>query len=1449
MRARLTRLIRRLAAGLVYTVAAILVIVGLFLVVIELPWGKRQVLNFVVRQANNYLDAAVEIGELSGSLFTTLELRDIKLKKDGETIIDIGAVALNYRIRELIQDGTLIQSVRLTRPYVVGAKHADGRWNLASLVKRQARERQNTGPRRPIRIESIEVTDGTVILKDPLRFGAARVPQRYEQLNASLTFDYKPVHWTINFREISWNGGADDLTVQRLAGTLGNGPDGWMFENLSVRTPQSAFVLDGRVERGGKPTVLNLTVGAERFSFQEWGVVLNGLKNIAITAGFNAHLQGPLTALVTDLTMQSNGGSAKGQIVLDTTIPGWHGKGSVELAKLDLAPWFSRSARVSHISGRTDFDLDLHLGRGFPVGRYTFKGPYVWYLGYDASNINIRGDITEREWRIAGGTAQAYAARVTMDSGSIALASPYPFRFTGTARGVDMQLLPPSVPVPLVPSALSFRYETVGQFADAFLKGNAWFEQSEFVGSTIGAGGVGSIDTSVTPIQYSGEGDIRGIDVARYGRALEVGWMLDPRYAGRLSGHFRVDASGNSVDTLTLNGTGRLAEATVFGGALSEADVTIDIEDGTLSGSYRGGFRQIDPAIPFANPQLTAQLSGEGSVQFTIDDLLRRTTALPDYTVNGEIELTRSLLSGIEVTTGRAVGTLADSTLDLKEIAISGPKLEGSGIGSIDFEREQIPQFSFQLARADLALAESRIGRGITGEAASRGTVEGPFSALAVSGDATVTRVSASGIEALTTTGKYRATLPWDDFTAATVEANAHSSFVQLFGQNIRDADWKINYHGKELTYDAALTPDAGPPVALNGIVGLRLDERAADLRTLDLTIGKSAWTLLPGAVTTELAWNDEGLIINRAVLADAATRQQRVELSGSWRSDGKGTLRVLASDVFLETLAAAQSDAPPDYGGLLNLDATIRGTPQRPVASGQLTITEGRVNRLSYQKLAGAVGYEDGMLQLDVRLDQAPGIWLTAKGSVPPTLLSAGGPERPLDLELHSSRVGLTLLEGLTNRVRDVTGELLADVTMTGTTLDPHFAGTLEVTNVGFVVADSGARYKNGLARLDLASDRVSVGAFHLEDRNGRPIEVTGSLGTHELRVGDVEIDIRARGLEVLNNASGNAAVDTNLQIRGTLDAPRLSGSVSIVRGELRVDDILDRALFTPYATVPLQSPVDSPVAALNIWDRLTINVSVHSQNALRLTGEGVAVSDSPIGLGRFDLRASGDLFVYKDPGQQVAVTGSLDQVTGNFSFQGRRFELYPSSSIDFRGDLNPELFLTVYRVISGVEARVTISGPLREPELRLSSNPPLDPSEVLSLIVFNAPTNELSAEQQQELAVRAGALAVGFFASALTDALQRTLGLDLLEIEPSTGVDRGATVTVGQEIAPGLVARFSRHFGAFEYDEATFEYYISRILRLRATFSDASGVIASLSAFRRVEKVGIDLLFFFSF
>jgi hypothetical protein len=91
--------------------------------------------------------------------------------------------------------------------------------------------------------------------------------------------------------------------------------------------------------------------------------------------------------------------------------------------------------------------------------------------------------------------------------------------------------------------------------------------------------------------------------------------------------------------------------------------------------------------------------------------------------------------------------------------------------------------------------------------------------------------------------------------------------------------------------------------------------------------------------------------------------------------------------------------------------------------------------------------------------------------------------------------------------------------------------------------------------------------------------------------------------------------------------------------------------------------------VAALNPWDRLGLDISLHVPGTLKLLGDNVQVSPgTPIGLGQINLRVAGDLSLYKDPAEPLSVTGSFDSVSGTYAFQGRPFDVDPASSINFR-------------------------------------------------------------------------------------------------------------------------------------------------------------------------------------
>src|SRR5439155_906307 len=83
-------------------------------------------------------------------------------------------------------------------------------------------------------------------------------------------------------------------------------------------------------------------------------------------------------------------------------------------------------------------------------------------------------------------------------------------------------------------------------------------------------------------------------------------------------------------------------------------------------------------------------------------------------------------------------------------------------------------------------------------------------------------------------------------------------------------------------------------------------------------------------------------------------------------------------------------------------------------------------------------------LAKIDVRLEQSPGIWLTAAGSLPMGLFDASLPEAPMDVDIKSSSIDLGLVEGVTNVVQKVSGRLELNVKAIGTSRDPHFAGSV---------------------------------------------------------------------------------------------------------------------------------------------------------------------------------------------------------------------------------------------------------------------------------------------------------------------------------------------------------------------------------------------------------------------
>ena len=167
-----------------------------------------------------------------------------------------------------------------------------------------------------------------------------------------------------------------------------------------------------------------------------------------------------------------------------------------------------------------------------------------------------------------------------------------------------------------------------------------------------------------------------------------------------------------------------------------------------------------------------------------------------------------------------------------------------------------------------------------------------------------------------------------------------------------------------------------------------------------------------------------------------------------------------------------------------------------------------------------------------------------------------------------------------------------------------------------------------------------------------------------------------------------------------------------------------------------------------------------------------------------------------------------------------------------------------------TGVEARVHIKGSVRSPELELTSTPPLDESDILSLIVFNRPVNELGSGERASLAATAGGIATGFLAAPLGQSIGRALDLDLFEINTTTESGSSGLASPSVSRSASACSSGCASSSASGRRASSCSNTSSRTSSAcEANAAPETSGTANRIGQRRIERAGIDLIFFFSY
>src|SRR5262245_58026591 len=454
------RILKQLTQGLLIVLSLIVGAAAAAIVVSQTAWFKDWLRGYIVREANQYVNGQISIERLGGNLFFGVELQNIGLSVDGSPLLTVKDVGLKYNVFELIARGVSVDNVRLNQPVVYLRRDGDT-WSLSRVIKKERQEANRQGPMRPITVEDIGISDGSVVVEGPVGASGIEVPKRFDHVDAKLTFKYEPVRYSVEVSHVSFRGSDPAVGLNALSGGIAVKDDTLFVDRVTVRTEETSLSVEGTVHQYLTEPRVDLRISSDKLSLPEVARVVPALAGLRLYPSFEINVSGPLDRLSVEMNVRSSAGDLDGKLLADIDTPGQSVAGNVSVRHLNLAAFTEKPLRESDVTATCQ--LDVHAAEFSDLdslrGSIRIKAPRIKASGIAAEQIEAGARINGRRLAVDG-RASAYGAAATA-AGEVVLSDgklPVRYEFRGDARHVDLLRLPRAMNLPQTPTDVSAAY-------------------------------------------------------------------------------------------------------------------------------------------------------------------------------------------------------------------------------------------------------------------------------------------------------------------------------------------------------------------------------------------------------------------------------------------------------------------------------------------------------------------------------------------------------------------------------------------------------------------------------------------------------------------------------------------------------------------------------------------------------------------------------------------------------------------------------------------------------------------------------------------------------------------------------------------------------------------------------------------------------------------------------
>jgi translocation and assembly module TamB len=402
-----------------------------------------------------------------------------------------------------------------------------------------------------------------------------------------------------------------------------------------------------------------------------------------------------------------------------------------------------------------------------------------------------------------------------------------------------------------------------------------------------------------------------------------------------------------------------------------------------------------------------------------------------------------------------------------------------------------------------------------------------------------------------------------------------------------------------------------------------------------------------------------------------------QIDLTGTLASP-RGTLRCAVHDLLLA--------------------AVVDGSPQGP-----------------FEAMARLRVHSQGVDLEELRIDsalmalQGQGRWRADDSAGPWTALDGPPPAGTLAASADVAIPDLGWIAGILPGVQTVTGRLTGDLNMEGPLTDPAVVANLALREASLRPEGDAPPLKALQADIQADAARLTVRSCRGEI-GGAPFEVSGALQRSMEKKWVADFHLSGTNLLLYRSADVRVRADTDLRLTGPLEKMTLKGEIGLTNGRLtrNVDFFSVLREKRPSTGTPseiLFSLPDPPLKDMVFDVRIT--------------------SRAP-----FDLRnnlINGSL----RPALHLGGTGELPLLTGDIYVDPTRMRL-PAGTMTFQSGVvrflptranRPEMELLGEGKVFDYDITALIEGLVEEPQITLSSSPPLPGNELMLMLLTGQP------------------------------------------------------------------------------------------------------------------------------